>query len=277
MPTVSSLDRGLDVLEAVVRHADGVGTRALAKELGISVTSVHNMATTLARRGYLAQADHTRQFVPGPHLALLFGGSGSLLERRSQAAMPLLKVAAETSGESVMLAGFAADRIVRLAFLAGPQTLSVREPDDIGGIAHCTATGKMLLSALAPADLAAFLQATRPRKFTPQTIHKPAELRAELERVRANGFATVTDELSPGISAVAVAVPGSAPQLPAALGISAPTIRYTPALRSRVMKILAETAAGIGAVWARLPNSEPAGRPAPPKAFSSSISRDYPR
>lgn len=277
MPTVSSLDRGLDVLEAVVRHADGVGTRALAKELGISVTSVHNMATTLARRGYLAQADHTRQFVPGPHLSLLFGGSGSLVERLAQAAMPLLEAAAESSGESVMLAGFAAGRIVRLAFLTGPQTLSVREPDDIGGIAHCTATGKMLLSALAPADLAAFLQATRPRKFTPQTIHKPADLRAELERVRANGFATVSDELSPGISAVAIAVPAAARALPAALGISAPTIRYTPALRGRVMKILTQTAADIAAVWARLPLPAPAGRTAQAEAVSPRTSRGYPR
>jgi len=258
MPTISSLDRGLDVLEAVVRHGQGVGTRALSKELAISVTSVHNMATTLVRRGYLTQDHRTRHFLPGPHLALL-SRSSSLADDLTRAAMPRLQAAAEASGESVMLAGIVGTRIVRLAFLSAPQTLSVREPDDIAAVAHCTATGKMLLSSLTSAELAAFLRTTPLHKFTPRTIHKPAALKAELERVRGLGFARVSDELSDGVSALAVLVPNSPGILPAALGISAPTVRYDAAMRAKVMKILAAAAADIGMRWARHAPRKPAG------------------
>lgn len=250
MATISSLDRGLDVLEAIVRHAHGVGTRALAKELGMSVTSVHNMASTLVQRGYLAQDDRTRQFHPGPHLALLSRAS-SLADDLTRAAMPLLRAAADSSGESVMLGGIVGARIVRLAFLAASQTLSVREPENFGDIAHCTAVGKVLLATMAAPDLAAFLRAAPPRRFTEHTIHKPADLRAELERVRTQGFARVVDEFADGVSALGVSVPGSEAILPAAIGISAPSVRYDAALQKRVMGILTDTAAGIGEVWAR--------------------------
>ncbi len=250
MATISSLDRGLDVLEAVARHGHGVGTRALAKELGISVTSVHNMATTLVRRGYLAQDERTRHFLPGPHLALL-SRRGSLADDLVQAAMSRLEAAATASGESVMLAGIVGSRIVRLAFLSAPQTLSVREPDDLGAVAHCTATGKMLLSCLPAPDLTDFLRTAPLQRFTPRTIHKPAAIKAELERVRTQGFAGVTDELSDGVSALAVLVPGSAALLPAAIGISAPTVRYDSAMRTRVMRILRDIGAEIGAIWSR--------------------------
>lgn len=250
-------------MERVARHHQGIGTRALAKELDMNITSVHNMATTLKERGYLRQDGSTKRFHLGSQIMVL-SRHGNLNVELTQAAMPFIRQAAEAVGESIMLTALVDRRITRVANLTSSKALSVQEPEDLSAVAYCTASGKVLLASLSPNALDEFLQDISIVKYTSNTIHTLAQIRAEVEKVRHQGYATTCDELSEGVSAVAVPVPDPWGHMAAAIGVSAPTIRFDRALRTKALSVLRTAAAEISRTWWAQPaptkEAEPKGK-----------------
>jgi IclR family acetate operon transcriptional repressor len=88
-------------------------------------------------------------------------------------------------------------------------------------IGHATATGKVLL---------AFGPATAPRgrltAYTERTIVDRKELDAELERVRAQGWARAAREREDDLNAVAAPVRDSRGALAAVIGVQGPAARF---------------------------------------------------
>jgi DNA-binding IclR family transcriptional regulator len=74
---------------------------------------------------------------------------------------------------------------------------------------HATSTGKAFLAALPAAELDALLRAPL-RRFTETTITDPEELRAELDAVRARGYADSRGELEPALWGVSAAAQATA-------------------------------------------------------------------
>lgn len=247
MPLVLSLDKSLDVMEAVAGHPEGIGTRALAKEIRINLTSVHNIAATLKRRGYLRQ-DAGKRFLLGPRLMFL-ARHADFLNVMTESALPHVRALAKSVGESVLLAALVDGRIVRLVYMVSPQALAVQEPEDVGSGAYCTATGKVLLAAMSAHTLEAYMKETPLVRYTPRTLATSSKLRAELERVRHQGFAMTADELCEGVSGFAVPVSDPWRSISAALGVGAPTVRFGRKRREQVLNELRKTAALIARAW----------------------------
>jgi DNA-binding IclR family transcriptional regulator len=85
---------------------------------------------------------------------------------------------------------------------------------------HCTAVGKVLV-----AFGAARLQRGALERLTPHTITDRDALSAELDTVRACGYATAVGELEPGLVAVAAPVLDADGRAVAAISISGPQFR----------------------------------------------------
>ncbi|HEY6399591.1 MAG TPA: IclR family transcriptional regulator C-terminal domain-containing protein, partial [Solirubrobacteraceae bacterium] len=73
---------------------------------------------------------------------------------------------------------------------------------------------------------------------TDQTITDPRRLEEELGIVRRRGFATAIDELELGLAAIAAPVRGARGDVVAALSVSGPTLRITPARIAELRTIL---------------------------------------
>ena len=85
--------------------------------------------------------------------------------------------------------------------------------------AFATAMGRVLLSRL-PADCLADFMDRYPRpQMTPKTITDEAALLHEIDIVRTNGYATIEDELEPGLWALALPILNRRGQCVAALNI----------------------------------------------------------
>lgn len=84
---------------------------------------------------------------------------------------------------------------------------------------HCSATGKVFM-AFGPADL--FDEAVRAglARLTPNSAATPARLRAQIDRVRADGYAVEYEEVMQGFSSVAVPLYSSAGSLVAGLAVT---------------------------------------------------------
>jgi DNA-binding IclR family transcriptional regulator len=90
---------------------------------------------------------------------------------------------------------------------------------------HCTGVGKALLSAYEGDPAAVLAQWGELRRYTPNTICDPDELRAELERVQSRGYSLDLEEHEPAVRCVAAVVPGPPGASPAALSIAGPADR----------------------------------------------------
>jgi IclR family acetate operon transcriptional repressor len=72
--------------------------------------------------------------------------------------------------------------------------------------AYCSALGKVLLASLTPCALEAFIQDSDLVALTPRTITDPVLLRAEIDKVRASGFAMDDEEALAGVRSIAVPI-----------------------------------------------------------------------
>jgi len=225
MPTVLTLDKSLSLLEAIVRSPQGLGTRALAKEFGLNVATVHNIAMTFVHRGYLRQDEHTRHFHAGLRLHLLGRAPASRQPLGAIARRVVQRLSAELN-ESVMLASMDSGyHLSNIAFAPSKQALRVQEPEDMSAFAHCTAVGKVLLAHLDDSHLATFLADRTLERHTDKTLTTRTALHREFAQIRTQGYGQTQDEFSIGVSAYAVPIRDPWGAVFAAIGASAPTLR----------------------------------------------------
>lgn len=86
--------------------------------------------------------------------------------------------------------------------------------------AYCSGLGKVLLAALPARDLDAFLDEGDLIALTPNTIVDPAKFRAEIEKVRRQGWAIDNCEIAPDLRCVAVPVHDASGRVVAAISSS---------------------------------------------------------
>jgi IclR family pca regulon transcriptional regulator len=85
--------------------------------------------------------------------------------------------------------------------------------------------GRVLLAGQSDEWLDGYLASARLSQLTRQTITDPARLRAELTRVRRQGWALVDEELEEGLRSMAAPIHDPQGKVIAAVNVSAPTRR----------------------------------------------------
>jgi IclR family pca regulon transcriptional regulator len=114
--------------------------------------------------------------------------------------------------------------------------------------AYATSMGRVLLAALPPDRLDAYLGQTKLLPLTPKTVTDPAAFRKLLTRVRSQGHSTVDQELEIGLRSMAVPVSGPNGGVIAALNTSMHVSRgSSDAARRSMLPHLQECAAAIAA------------------------------
>jgi DNA-binding IclR family transcriptional regulator len=81
------------------------------------------------------------------------------------------------------------------------------------------------------------------RRITPYTITQAALLRAQLDRILADGYATTSEEMTLGACSVAVPIYRGEDDVAAALGVVVPSLRRD---KARLVSALKVAAHGIG-------------------------------
>jgi DNA-binding IclR family transcriptional regulator len=148
-----------------------------------------------------------------------------------------------------------------IALLSGGEMLSVinvesrkklRTPTTVGGRTpvHCTAVGKAVLAYLPDHELELLLARLRFERFTRRTITTRRALRAELDRVRALGYAVDNEEIEEGLRCVGAPIRDSAGRVAAAISVAGPVFRMTderlPELSRSVVEAARDLSADLG-------------------------------
>ena len=200
---VQSLERGLRVLEELVRHGPR-GITEISHELDLDKTIVHRLLGTLQAMGYVQQ-DSNRKYMVGVRLRQIGAKALSDLDLRT-AALPYMQHLVEFTKGVAHLAKMAEYRAIYIEKVQHPG-LPVKATD-VGGEApgYCSAAGKVLWAHLSQLDLNSVMDKVEFRKHTENTITSPLELQSHLARVREQGYARDNEEHRLGLNGIGVPV-----------------------------------------------------------------------
>lgn len=225
---------------------------AAAAELGVSRSTVHRLLATLAAEGFVEHDPVARCYRPGPRL----GAIGVSLTQNLDGSVPAatLRALARATGETVHLAVLRGDHVLYLSSVESEQ--SVRTRSRVGWTlpTHATAAGKALLSALDDQEVMRIYPDEVIPEGTRSKHVRRADLLAELELVRAGGYATNRGESEPDVSAVAAVLRDQEGRAASALVVTAPRSRGGEAWMRRTGEIvtgLARSHEAHGAAEAR--------------------------
>ena len=113
--------------------------------------------------------------------------------------------------------------------------------------AYPTSMGRVLLAGLPPAALDEYLATSHREKFTPVTKIRAADLRREIDLARRQGWATVADQLEPGLCSLAAPVHGKGETVVAAVNVSLSSGVGSGDRLKKLLNPLLATAAAISA------------------------------
>jgi DNA-binding IclR family transcriptional regulator len=188
----------------------------LAEALGIKWTTAYRTIAYLHDNGFLERDDATGLYYIGARLYYI-GSSYVNHLPVLQASGAHLQEAAERAGATVQLVQRYGARSVVLA-VAEPTGVSHIPKTTIGWHfpLHCGAKGQVLLAYSDQGFIDEYLEAPL-QGLTPYTVTDPDELRAQLERIRASGYAISQRDVQLSTGAVAFPIANSSGEVVASL------------------------------------------------------------
>lgn len=193
-------------------------------------------------RHRLVTVDEARTSVrPGP-VALRFARSDRGLAELVELARPSMRRLAAESGETANLITPRRGGTEAIAQVDGSHLLGVTNWVGKPLGLHATAAGKVFV-----AFGAAALPEGELESLAPATITDRETLHHQLDLVRSAGFATIVDELEPGLSAVAAPVRERGGPVVAALCVSGASLRLAPQRLELLGRVTVEQADELSA------------------------------
>lgn len=243
--TAPALRRGLDILELLIDHEEGLRVPDITAALDLPRASTHELVNTLVERGYLTVSKDTGRFSLGVSALQLGAGYERGLDLAKVGRECATQIAAEC-GETVQVVtrdGSYAVFIVRI-----DSTHSIRLVSNVGSRlpASCTAGGKMLLSMLADNDLQSLLPDDGHLvSMTSHSITTRERLDEDLALTRERGWAWEYCESNEHVTCVAAPVFDRLGQCIAAMSISVPVMRWSDDDRDRFVQWAKQGAAAM--------------------------------
>jgi IclR family transcriptional regulator, acetate operon repressor len=197
----------------------------VARDMGLSRSTVHRMLATLSHHEFVEQDPYSRAYKPGPALidiGLTVVSKIDIIAVSHSALVELRDLTGETAHLGIIRGGTS---VLFLDSVESDQV--VRTGSRIGWIlpAHSTASGKALLAEQTDEEIAALYPSGVLETPTPQALSTLGELLDQVADVRRLGYAVNHGESEADVAAVAAAVRDKRGHVRCALVTTAPLSR----------------------------------------------------
>jgi IclR family pca regulon transcriptional regulator len=242
---VQSLSRGLSVIRAFDEDHQRLTQSEVARRAQVSPAAARRFLHTLESLGYV-RSDN-RHFTLTPRvLELGFSYLASL--SIPSVIQPHLEQLSAQVNESASAAVLDSTDIVYVARAATQRIMSVNISLGTRFPAYATSMGRVLLAWLEPDAIRSALAHSKLEARTSKTLTNPVELLVALDKVRADGWASVDGELEEGLFSIAAPVRNADGAVVAALNISMSASTLKPErVRDELLPELLATAAAVSA------------------------------
>jgi IclR family transcriptional regulator, acetate operon repressor len=236
--TLSSLSRGLGLLDLFSVNDNELSISELARRSGVPKSTTHRLVSDLLAWGAL---EHGRK---GVRLGVRLFELGSIVpvqRRLRELAIPYAHNLNEVTGLTANLAIRDGQEIV---YVEKVISRSLRVPHSRAGgrlPLHCTALGKAMLAFSDPAFVDSVLGGEL-ASLSPKTITDPAVLRREFVKIRETKVAYDVEESQPGLFCVASPVFAQQNVIVGAISVTGATAltqaqRFAPVVRTTAMAL----------------------------------------
>jgi IclR family pca regulon transcriptional regulator len=219
---LNTLARGLSVLRAFTKERPEMTLSEVAAVTGLNPAVARRCLHTLVELGYVGRKG--KQFLLTPEV---LGFASAFLESMNieEVVRPHLQRVRDLTGDSASLAVLADSDILYLVHVSTERRIRLAAGFGTRFPAYPTSLGRVLLAHQSKERLDRYFRETRLEKLTDKTVTAKTQLRKILQRVRADGYASIQDELDYGIVSVAVPVFADTGDILAAINCSTATTR----------------------------------------------------
>ncbi|UCG64755.1 MAG: IclR family transcriptional regulator [Deltaproteobacteria bacterium] len=223
---INSVLRANQILESFTPQKAAYTNAELSKKLGLNKGALTRLLYTLEKTGFLERDSKSKEY----RLTYRIFRIGNVYIGQvdlHREAMPQLSKLVTLCQETVHLAILNEFRVFYLDKVESPQ--SIRMISRIGSTspAYCTGVGKILLAHIEEDELERFFRAVELKRYTPNTICDPIELKLNLKRIREQGYAIDDSEHEHDVRCVAAPIRDRNDAVIAAISISGPLFRMT--------------------------------------------------
>lgn len=218
---VPALQRGLELLGKFSRQTPQLSGADLSRQLGLPRASVFRMLHTLEKSGFVERVGDGAQYKLS--LGVLRLGFEYLASMElTEHGRPIIEALRDTSGYSAHIVVRDQREVVFVAKATGKSTsfhaiqVGARLP------AHATVLGRQLLCCMTLAELTALYPEATLQSYTLKTPKTVAELKAQLDTDRRNGYGISQGGFETGISTIASPVLNDRLEVIAAVSITVP-------------------------------------------------------
>ncbi len=246
---VQVLDRAIALFEALSSESSGLTLLELSEKMDLHRSTIYRLLMVLERKRYIRVEVRTGKYFLGFRF---FELASQILRNTIPAvqARPVLQRLVAEIGETAHLCVLDDGEVLYLEKVEGAR--AVRAPSIVGRRypVHCGGAGKALLAYVAPEVLEDILNRRSLPAYTRSTITTPAQLKAELERIRERGYSIDDEEYEEGLRCVGAPVRDYTGNVVAAISVAAPAFRLTmedvPLVSQTVMEAAARLSAELG-------------------------------
>jgi IclR family transcriptional regulator, acetate operon repressor len=216
--------RLIALLEVIAARDESYSLQGLADKTGLPKPTVHRMLQQLESAGLLQRDGLGRRFGMGTRLRRL---AESLLFNDSQfgARHQVLRNLVDEIGESCNLTALSGSEVIYLDRVetAAPLRFYLHPGSRVP--VHCSASGKLFLAQMSPAQRRRLLTDAPLQRYTPRTKTNLKALEKELLQIKKQGFALDDEEFLPGLLCIAALVPAESGTANLCLAVQAPIMR----------------------------------------------------
>jgi DNA-binding IclR family transcriptional regulator len=246
--------RLLALLEVIAARSEVFSLQTLVEETGVPKPTLHRMLQQLESAGMLQRDGDGRHYSTGVRLRRL-AEQLLLNDTRHGARHAVLRQLVAEVGESCNITALSGSEVLYLDRVETPAPLRFYLHPGSRVPVHCSASGKLFLAQMSPAQRRRLLAGVPLEAYTPHTLTDFEQLEAELERVKAQGYALDEEEFLPGLRCIAVLV-GSNGRSNMGVAIQAPSMRMDQAKALQYLPALQRAAAALAAIESLQPPGE---------------------
>ncbi|MEU9348523.1 IclR family transcriptional regulator [Streptomyces sp. NPDC048278] len=236
---IESVDNAMRILLLLGERSE-LRLTEVAKYLGVASSTAHRLLAMLQYRGFVRQDDRSKAYVPG---AALTGVAFSILQRFDvrDPLRPFLEELHRETAETVHLSVLDGTTVRFIDAIESPKAVRVASRLGRSMLAHCTSSGKAMLTTLSTEQLHQLYPEEELPGLTEHSIRSRSDLEREIAAIRRRGYATSSEEGEEGVSSVAVAFPAELPSLRLAFNTAVPAGRISRADTKHIGELLRAT------------------------------------
>lgn len=193
----------LDLVEFFAKHRRPASLAEIAKHFEWPRSSTFNLLGTLAGRGFLYEPKARGGYYPTPLWSALLRQIDSA-DPIPQQLHHLLETLVERTGETAVLAAASGAHALFVDTVESPHAIRYTAKPGKMVPLHVTATGRALLSQMAPADRGTVLRRATFERYTPTTLMSVAAVEKEIKKSLDRGWFEGNAEFTADLGGVAV-------------------------------------------------------------------------